>query len=223
MEKTIKTGLIIAMVILILILLVVIYKVITYKIAIKNRKGRGKKFEQEFSNDLKKWAEQNNYFYLSPSLYKNNNKLFEVDGIIVNQKGVFVIETKSIKGNIEGDFNEEKWFKVFNNTKYEIHNVILQNVKHMKHIENILKNSEINLYSILVFEEFDKKIEIINNPQWNLITKDTIFVNDLNNFMQNTESILNQHSTNTAYNILSSYRTNARKDLWKFKAYRYKF
>ncbi|MBU4690854.1 nuclease-related domain-containing protein [Mycoplasma zalophi] len=223
MEKTIKTGLIISMVLLLIILVAVIYKVIVYKINVKNKKGRGKKFEQEFSLDIAKWAQENNFFYIEPSLYKNNNKLFEVDGIIVNEKGIFVIETKSITGNIEGDYNDKTWYKVFKNTKYEIPNVISQNVRHIKHIEEIFSNLEINLYSILVFEDFNKTIKIINNPEWNLITKDTIFTSDLMKFIQNTDSTLNQHTVNTVYNTLSSLRTNSTKDKVKFKSYRYKF
>ncbi|MCU4117180.1 NERD domain-containing protein [Mycoplasma zalophi] len=223
MEKTIKTGLIISMILLLLILITIIAKMIVYKINVKNKKGRGKKFEEEFSLDIAKWAQENNYFYIKPALYKNGNKLFEIDGIIVTEKGIFVIETKSITGNIEGDYNTKTWYKIFKNTKYEIQNVIFQNVKHMKHIEEIFNNSEINLYSILVFEDFNKTIKITNNPEWNLITKDTVFSTDLSKFMQNTESTLNQHTINTVYNTLLSLKTNSTKDKIKFKSYRYKF
>lgn len=75
----------------------------------------------------------------------------QIDHIFVSKFGVFVVETKNMKGWIYGDASQATWTqKIFKNT-YKFQNPLRQNYKHTKAIEALLSIPESTIHSVIVF------------------------------------------------------------------------
>ncbi len=75
----------------------------------------------------------------------------QVDHILVSKYGVFVIETKNMKGWIFGSPNQKQWTqKIFKQSRY-FQNPIHQNYKHIKTLESCLAIKAECFYSVIVF------------------------------------------------------------------------
>ena len=70
-----------------------------------------------------------------------NDKSIQIDHIVVSKYGVFVIETKNIKGWILGGDNSEYWTKNVYGKKYKFYNPVKQNYSHVKALQILLKIS----------------------------------------------------------------------------------
>jgi len=75
----------------------------------------------------------------------------QIDHIIVSEYGIFVIETKNMKGWIFGNEKQKIWTqKIYNYTK-KFQNPLHQNYKHIKTIQNILNIELDKIFSVVVF------------------------------------------------------------------------
>lgn len=89
-------------------------------------------------------------------LFKNvtlptENGSTQIDHIIVSVFGVFVIETKNMRGWIFGKPNDPMWTQQFYNHKNKFQNPLRQNHKHIKTLQKLLQLSEPQLHSVIVF------------------------------------------------------------------------
>ncbi len=75
----------------------------------------------------------------------------QIDHVIVSRYGIFVVETKNMKGWIFGGTNQRQWTqKIFKySTKFQ--NPLYQNYKHTKTIETGLSINKETIFSIIVF------------------------------------------------------------------------
>ena len=71
--------------------------------------------------------------------------------IIVSKYGLFVIETKNMKGWIFGNPNEKTWTQKIYKKTNKFMNPVHQNYKHVKTIESLLGLDESKIHSIVVF------------------------------------------------------------------------
>lgn len=75
----------------------------------------------------------------------------QIDHILVSQYGVFVIETKNMKGWIFGSKNQKQWTqKIYKHTS-KFQNPLHQNYKHTKTLASYLDIPETNIFSVIVF------------------------------------------------------------------------
>lgn len=75
----------------------------------------------------------------------------QIDHIIVSEFGVFVIETKNMKGWIFGLEHQKQWTqKIFKHTS-KFQNPLHQNYKHTKTLSSCLDINEDKLFSVIVF------------------------------------------------------------------------
>jgi restriction system protein len=75
----------------------------------------------------------------------------QIDHIIVSEYGVFVVETKNMKGWIFGGQHQKNWTqKIFKHTN-KFQNPLHQNYKHLKVLEQLLGLQESQLHSVVVF------------------------------------------------------------------------
>ena len=75
----------------------------------------------------------------------------QIDHIIVSRFGVFVIETKNMKGWIFGTANQKTWTqKIYRHTS-KFQNPLRQNYKHVKTLEGLLKIPLDTIHSVVVF------------------------------------------------------------------------
>ena len=75
----------------------------------------------------------------------------QIDHIIVSQYGIFVIETKNMKGWIFGGEHQKTWTqKIYKHTN-KFQNPLHQNYKHTKTIESLLDLETDKIFSIVTF------------------------------------------------------------------------
>jgi restriction system protein len=75
----------------------------------------------------------------------------QIDHIIVSKYGIFVVETKNMRGWIFGDRNQKTWIqKIYNHTS-KFQNPLHQNYKHIKTLQSLLDLSENQIHSVIVF------------------------------------------------------------------------
>lgn len=102
----------------------------------------------------------------------------EIDHILVTQGGVFIIETKTNKGIIYGNKEDEYWEcvkKQYQESKY-FKNPIVQNQKHINHLKRMFVKNAPKMHSIIIFPiadisyidsnivfNIDEAIEVIKN------------------------------------------------------------
>jgi len=75
----------------------------------------------------------------------------QIDHVLVSQYGVFVIETKNMKGWIFGSANQKQWTQKIFKYSSKFQNPIHQNYKHIKVLESCLKIDPSSIFSVIVF------------------------------------------------------------------------
>jgi len=75
----------------------------------------------------------------------------QIDHIIISKYGIFVIETKNIKGWIFGGANQKQWTqKIYKHTS-KFQNPLHQNYKHLKTLEACLNVKQDSVFSVIIF------------------------------------------------------------------------
>lgn len=75
----------------------------------------------------------------------------QIDHIIVSKYGVFVVETKNMKGWIFGNASQKTWTQKIYKHSSKIKNPINQNYKHVKTLESLLGLNDKQIHSVIVF------------------------------------------------------------------------
>jgi len=75
----------------------------------------------------------------------------QIDHIIISKYGVFVVETKNMKGWIFGNPNDKIWTQKIYKHSSKFQNPLHQNYKHIKALESILSLTEQQIHSVVVF------------------------------------------------------------------------
>jgi hypothetical protein len=97
---------------------------------------------------------------LDPSLYRRidnlivpdeNGHLTQIDQVVVSPFGIFVIETKNLRGWIFGSENQANWTQVFPTKKFKFQNPLHQNYRHAKCLAGFLRLDSSLLHSIAFF------------------------------------------------------------------------
>lgn len=128
------------------ILLIIIFVLLIIFIGfIKSKNKTGEKYVVK---KLKKLG----YVFHDYVIKDKNNNTHQIDCILVNNKGVFVIEVKNWSGKIYGNENSLKWkqYLANGNVENEHYSPIKQNNSHIYNIRNIIPN-KIKVISLIVF------------------------------------------------------------------------
>ncbi|MCI8388290.1 MAG: NERD domain-containing protein [Clostridiales bacterium] len=139
------------------IIVTAFYIVIRRKTSKKRKQveGYGRESEQRVDTLLKKEFGESAVMtgiYL-PYINLDYEKHAEIDHVVINRSGVFVIEVKSHNGFIKNP-NEHDWWQTYNDKKIRFYNPLRQNNTHVKIIQNILKSKgqyNVPLYNVVVF------------------------------------------------------------------------
>jgi restriction system protein len=75
----------------------------------------------------------------------------QIDHVIVSRYGVFVIETKNMKGWIFGDPQQKTWTQKIYRHKSKFQNPLHQNYKHTQTLQSALELDSGKLFSLVVF------------------------------------------------------------------------
>lgn len=97
---------------------------------------------------------------LDPSKYKvldnlilnHNGEALQMEYVLVSNYGVFVIETRSYRGWVMGEEEEEFWTQLIYSKREKIENTVLLTKKHIQALQSLLTTlGEINYIPIVVF------------------------------------------------------------------------
>ena len=99
-----------------------------------------------------KWRLNKNQYHLIKNVtLPTGNGTTQIDHIIVSVFGVFVVETKNMKGWIFGNPNQKTWTQKIYRHSSKFQNPLHQNYKHVKTLESLLGLNEKQVHSVIVF------------------------------------------------------------------------
>lgn len=97
------------------------------------------------------FLEKENYHLIKNVTLPIEQGSTQIDHVIVSKFGVFVVETKNIKGRIFGSPNQKTWTQQIYKHKNKFQNPLHQNYKHTKVIEGLLALNDNQVFSVVVF------------------------------------------------------------------------
>lgn len=93
----------------------------------------------------------------------------QIDHILLNRSGIFVIETKFMAGWIFGTAKQSNWTQTFYRHKTRFKNPLHQNYRHIKAIQSLLNLDLQHLHNIVVFAgSATKKTAMPANVIWKM-------------------------------------------------------
>jgi restriction system protein len=95
--------------------------------------------------------DKNKYHLIKNVTLPTDDGTTQVDHIIVSIYGVFVVETKNMKGWIFGGQNQRTWTQKIYKYSSKFQNPLHQNYKHVKTLEAILGLKYNQIHSVVVF------------------------------------------------------------------------
>lgn len=75
----------------------------------------------------------------------------QIDHVLVSEFGVFVVETKNMKGWIFGSARQPFWTQKIFKSNHKFQNPLHQNYKHVKTLQTLLGLSDHQIHSVVVF------------------------------------------------------------------------
>ncbi|BCD98862.1 nuclease-related domain-containing protein [Marinagarivorans cellulosilyticus] len=100
---------------------------------------------------LKLFLSKDDYHLIKNVTLRTEDGTTQIDHILVSKYGVFVLETKNMKGWIFGSISQKSWTqKIYRHTS-KFQNPLHQNYKHTKTLEEILKVDPGYIHSVIVF------------------------------------------------------------------------
>lgn len=147
---------------------------------IKSPSGKGAIGELLIRFVLGKSRENERYVISNLILTDETGKTSQIDHVLINEKGIFVIETKNYSGRIYGSENQREWTQVlqYGRIKNKLYNPVKQNATHIYMLKKSLKLTA-PIYSIVVFVKAD-----IDNVE----AKNVFNAGDMQDFIEETAS-----------------------------------
>ncbi|MBW1898452.1 MAG: NERD domain-containing protein [Deltaproteobacteria bacterium] len=99
----------------------------------------------------KLFLDKEQYHLIKNVTLPTENGSTQIDHIIVSKYGVFIVETKNMKGWIFGSPNQKTWTQKIYKHSSKFQNPLHQNYKHVKTLESLLGLNDQQIYSVIVF------------------------------------------------------------------------
>lgn len=128
----------------------------------------------------------------------------QIDHILINEYGIFVVETKNYGGNVYGGLTRQNWLQYIGDKKESFYNPVMQNETHIKRLREVLCIEHLyqyKIYSIVVFVQNNaNKIDIANVinlsdliPYINSFNVKTMTTNEIESIYHQLLTIKNQN------------------------------
>jgi len=119
-----------------------------------DRAGRkGELGEARVVSHLKAALNPDEYVILNDLILPTYDGTTQIDHVVVSRFGVFVIETKNMKGRILGDERKGVWFqKLYGSDQlYPFQNPVHQNSKHVRRVQQLLSLRNDDVHNVVAF------------------------------------------------------------------------
>ncbi|QSF13592.1 nuclease-related domain-containing protein [Mycoplasma sp. Mirounga ES2805-ORL] len=167
-----------------LIIMLIIFSLLIVYWVWANRKSKknntiGFRFENKIKNIMSLYAKDKGFKFIEGGLFSYGaNQFFEVDGILITNKSIFIIETKAYEGHINGNAVGEQVTITNNNKVKKLKNPLLQNFKHIKHFYKMC-GIAVPIFSLIIFPE-NTTYDFEQLDSWAIIANE----NNINQTMQ---------------------------------------
>jgi len=131
--------------------LLILLSIVIIGAILKSRWFKGKSGEAIVNLAASFALDKNVYHLINDVTIPTKSGSTQIDHIIASEYGIFVIETKNMKGWIFGDSTRKKWTQVIYKKKTQFQNPLHQNYGHVKSLQNLLGINEHQMFSIVVF------------------------------------------------------------------------
>ena len=126
-----------------------------FAVIIKSAWFKGVLGEWQVNLLIKFFLDKDNYHLIKNVTLPTDDGTTQIDHIIVSKYGIFVVETKNMKGWIFGSANQKQWTqKIFKHTS-KFQTPLHQNYKHVKTLEDLLltrcKAKNDCIFSVIIF------------------------------------------------------------------------
>lgn len=139
----------------------------------------------------------NQQYVINNLILNNKGKSSQIDHIVINPRGVFVIETKNYSGAIYGYENQQYWTQYIGDEQNDIYNPLKQNATHVYNVKKII--GDLPIRSLVVF---------VQNNVENINATNVIPVCNLRTELELGEGVLTDTQMKTAYIALMSNRSS---------------
>ncbi|WGI36866.1 nuclease-related domain-containing protein [Mesomycoplasma lagogenitalium] len=219
-EQTLMiVGLSLGLFFVLLVFCFVVFFKINYLRKWNQQEKLGKQAEIKINEILNNWAKRHNFFFIFSNLFKyGDRQLFEVDGVLLTDKAVIIVEIKSINGIIKGNASDKKLLKILGKRKYPITNPVYQNDKHIYHIDKML-NGRFPILSLIIFSNRVEKLEIENNLNHVVIITESQIEQELHNLNSQLDVKLDSQMLLNIKNSFEKHITQEKKDYLTLKAF----
>lgn len=149
--------------ILLIVGVIVVFLFLCIKRWSNSAEGRGALGEEKVSKILGETIEGEKYVY-NDYRFRDGDITIQIDHLLVNHCGIFVIETKNYSGVIYGNETSHQWTQVLagGNVKNKLYNPVKQNASHIYHLKEFLPYG-VPIISVVVFVQNNtEKIECDN-------------------------------------------------------------
>lgn len=143
----------------------------------------------------------NEKYVINNLMIVNEDKSSQIDHLIINRTGIFVIETKNYSGRIYGQENQREWTQVlqYGKVKNKFYNPIMQNKTHIYSLSKVIGRNDC-FVSIIVF------------PKARLMTETTTDVGYISSirrrYKQQKEEVFSVDEMNSIYSKLLYFKNN---------------
>lgn len=100
---------------------------------------------------LRMWFKSPDYTLFNDVMLLTNDGTTQIDHVLVSPFGIFVIETKNMKGWIFGQERDAYWTQQIFKRKCRFQNPLRQNFKHIQTLASHLEINPALIYSVIVF------------------------------------------------------------------------
>ncbi|MBQ8394263.1 MAG: NERD domain-containing protein [Clostridia bacterium] len=179
------------------LIIIPIILIIILAVYLKRPETRGRRGENRVKWVIGETIE-NEQYVINDLILMNDGKTTQIDHIVINPRGVFVIETKNYSGEIYGNENQREWTQVlaYRNVKNKLYNPLKQNATHVYNVKKVV--GKLPVHSLVVF---------VQNNTHHIESDNVIPLSALRNYLQCGVNILSVKQMKTAYEALLSGKT----------------
>ncbi len=122
-----------------------------FAVIIKSAWFKGVMGEWQVNLLIKFFLDKNDYHLIKNVTLPTDDGTTQIDHIVVSKYGIFVVETKNMKGWIFGSENQKQWTQQIFKHKSKFQNPLHQNYKHVKTLEACLNAKNDSIFSVIIF------------------------------------------------------------------------
>lgn len=179
------------------LIIIPIILIVILAVYLKRPETRGKRGENRVKWVIGETIE-NEQYVINDLIVSNNGNTTQIDHIVINPRGVFVIETKNYSGEIYGSENQREWTQVlaYGNIKNKLYNPLKQNATHVYNVKRIVGN--LPIHSLVVF---------VQNNTYHIEAKNVIPLWELKRALCSGVPVLTATQMEKAYQLLLASKT----------------